>query len=252
MPAPASVADFVAVVRKSGLVPDDKLRPEVERLAGAAGAPATPDQLAQGLVRAGVLTKFQARQLKLGRYKRFVIAGKYRLLELLGVGGMGAVYLCEHIFMKRLVALKVLPPDKLSDPSNVERFYREARSVAALNDPNIVRAYDIDQAEGMHFLVMEYVDGASLQEIVARFGPLDPVRAATYTAQAAYGLQHAGDLGIVHRDIKPANLLLDRTGVVKILDMGLARCFTDTQDNLTAKYDDQCVLGTADYLAPEQ
>jgi serine/threonine protein kinase len=181
-----------------------------------------------------------------------MIAGKYRLLELLGVGGMGAVYLCEHVFMKRLVALKVLPQEKMSDPENVERFYREARAVAALNDPNIVRAYDLDQAEGLHFLVMEYVDGASLQEIVARFGPLDPTRAASYIAQAANGLQHAAELSMVHRDIKPANLLLDRTGVVKILDMGLARFFADKHDNVTAKFDEKCILGTADYLAPEQ
>ena len=252
MPPPASAADFVAVVRKSGLVTDDRLNPEVDRLASGPAAPTTPDQMAAALVRAGLLTRFQARQLKLGRYKRFTIAGKYRLLELLGVGGMGAVYLCEHVLMKRLVAVKVLPAESLSDPSNLERFYREARAVAALNDPNVVRAYDIDQSEGLHFLVMEYVDGVSLQEIVARFGPLDPVRAATYTAQAANGLQHAGDLGMVHRDIKPANLLLDRTGVIKILDMGLARFFNDKQDNLTAKYDEKSVLGTADYLAPEQ
>jgi serine/threonine protein kinase len=243
----------MTVVRRSELVPEDRLDAAYDRLTtGSHTCPATVDAMAQALIAAGVLTKFQARQLKLGRYKRFQIGGKYRLMELLGVGGMGAVYLCEHVFMKRLVALKVLPQEKMTDPGNVERFYREARAVAALNDPNIVRAYDLDQSEGLHFLVMEYVDGASLQEIVARFGPLDPVRAASYIAQAANGLQHACELSMVHRDVKPANLLLDRTGVVKILDMGLARFFADKQDNLTAKFDEKCVLGTADYLAPEQ
>jgi serine/threonine protein kinase len=250
MPVPATVPEFVDVVRRSGLVEDGRLQPELDRLAAA--EPVNIDLVAVALVRAGLLTKFQARQLKLGRYKRFMIANKYRLLELIGVGGMGAVYLCEHVFMRRLVALKVLPLEKLADPSNLERFYREARAVAALDHPNIVRAYDIDKADGLHFLVMEYVDGASLQEIVARFGPLDPVRAANYIAQAAVGMQHGHALGMVHRDIKPGNLLLDRTGTVKLLDMGLARFFHDKTDNLTAKYDDNCVLGTADYLAPEQ
>jgi serine/threonine protein kinase len=252
MPAPVTVNEFIDVVRKSGLVNDDKLRPELDRWGTDVAAPNNPEQAATALLNSGVITRFQARQFKLGRYKRFVLAGKYRLLELLGVGGMGAVYLCEHIFMKRLVAIKVLPIEKLADPSNLERFYREARAVAALDHPNIVRAYDIDKADNLHFLVMEYVDGTSLQEIIARYGPLDATRAAHYIAQAAVGMHHGHLLSLVHRDIKPGNLLLDRTGVIKLLDMGLARFFNDKDDNLTAKYDDSCVLGTADYLAPEQ
>ncbi len=252
MPAPASSAEFIEFVRKSGLVADDRLNPEVDRISTATATLPSVDELCEDFIRAGLITKFQSKQLKLGRYKRFMVAGKYRLLELIGVGGMGAVYLCEHVFMKRLVAVKVLPLEKLSDPSNLERFYREARAVAAMDHPNIVRAHDIDKAENLHFLVMEYVDGASMQEIIARFGPLDPIRAANYIAQSAVGLQHAHELGMVHRDIKPGNLLLDRSGTVKILDMGLARFFHDKTDNLTAKYDDKCVLGTADYLAPEQ
>jgi serine/threonine protein kinase len=214
------------------------------------------DPLANLLIREGLLTYFQTKQIKQGRYKRFSIANKYKLLELIGVGGMGAVYLCEHILMHRLVAIKVLPIEKLSDPSHQERFYREARAVAALNHPNIVQAYDIDQYEQLHFLVMEYVDGASLQEIVARYMLekrwFDPIRAAHYIAQAALGLQHGHELGMVHRDIKPGNLLLDRHGVIKVLDMGLARFFNKQQDCVTEKYDEKCVLGTADYLAPEQ
>ena len=203
-----------------------------------------------------LLTFFQAKQLKLGRYKRFTIGSKYRLLELIGAGGMGAVYLCEHTLMQRLVALKVLPVEKLDDQSNLERFYREARAVAALDHPNIVRAYDIDQYEKLHFLVMEYVDGhepsGDRRPLRLEKKPFDPIRAAHYIAQAAVGMQHAHELGMVHRDIKPGNLLLDRTGVIKVLDMGLARFFNKQQDSVTEKYDDKCVLGTADYLAPEQ
>jgi tRNA A-37 threonylcarbamoyl transferase component Bud32 len=255
MPAPATVPEFLELVRKSGLAPETKLDDLLGRHR-ATGSPHTVDQTAALLVREAQLTFFQSKQLKLGRYKRFTIGSKYRLLELIGAGGMGAVYLCEHTLMKRLVALKVLPVEKLDDHSNLERFYREARAVAALDHPNIVRAYDIDQYEKLHFLVMEYVDGHSLQEIVARYALekrwFDPTRAAHYVAQAAVGMQHAHELGMVHRDIKPGNLLLDRTGVIKVLDMGLARFFNKQQDSVTERYDEKCVLGTADYLAPEQ
>src|SRR5262249_26689149 len=155
-------------------------------------------------------------------------------------------------FMRRRAAVKVLPAAKAADPAALERFYREARAVAALDHPNIVRAYDIDQEDNLHFLVMEYVDGSSLQEIVRRGGPLDPARSAHYVQQAALGLQHAYEVAsLVHRDIKPGNLIVDRSGTVKILDMGLARFFNDEEDLLTKKYDEN-VLGTADYLAPEQ
>src|SRR5262245_40282023 len=256
MPAPSSATEFIDLVRRSQLLPDAQLDEVVTRHRLAGTLPAAIDPIATLLVRESLLTFFQAKQLKLGRYKRFTIGSKYRLLELIGAGGMGAVYLCEHTLMRRLVALKVLPVEKLDDQSNLDRFYREARAVAALDHPNIVRAYDIDQYEKLHFLVMEYVDGASLQEIVARYAfekkLFDPVRAAHYSAQAAVGMQHGHELGMVHRDIKPGNLLLDRTGVIKVLDMGLARFFNKQQDSVTEKYDDKCVLGTADYLAPEQ
>jgi len=252
MPAPATVPEFLDLVRKSGLLPDATVDDVIDRHRAAGTLPHALDPTAALFVREGLLTFFQAKQLKLGRYKRFTIGSKYRLLELIGAGGMGAVYLCEHTLMKRLVALKVLPVEKLEDPSNLERFHREARAVAALDHPNIVRAYDIDVHDKLHFLVMEYVDGCSLQDVVARHGPMDPVRAAHYVAQSAVGIQHAHELGMVHRDIKPGNLLLERTGVVKILDMGLARFFHKPSDSVTEKYDDKCVLGTADYLAPEQ
>jgi serine/threonine protein kinase len=252
MPAPTTVSDFIDLVRKSGLLSPEKLDQMIERHRSNGNLPQAIDPFAAMLVRESLLTFFQAKQLKLGRYKRFTIGSKYRLLELIGAGGMGAVYLCEHTLMKRLVALKVLPVEKLDDPQNLDRFHREARAVAALDHPNIVRAYDIDQHEKLHFLVMEYVDGNSLQDIIARHGPMDPIRAAHYIAQSAVGLQHAHELGMVHRDVKPGNLLLERTGVIKVLDMGLARFFNKQQDSVTEKYDDKCVLGTADYLAPEQ
>ena len=211
---------------------------------------ADASRMAGYLVRDGLLTQFQAEQILQGKWRRFTI-GKYKVLEKLGSGGMGAVYLCEHKLMRRRVAVKVLPTAKANDDSSLQRFYREARAVAALDHPNIVHAYDIDQDEQLHFLVMEYVDGASLQDLVKSSGPLDIERACHYIRQAANGLEHASRAGLVHRDIKPGNILVDRTGLVKILDMGLARFFNDEEDNVTKAFE-ETVLGTADYLAPEQ
>jgi serine/threonine protein kinase len=253
MPAPASTSDFIDLVRKSELIDGERLT-AFERSLSESGSPRDrPQAIAQQMIRDGLLTTFQAKQILQGKWRRFLIAGKYKLLEILGVGGMGAVYLCEHIFMRRLVALKVLPIDKLQgDSSALERFYREARAAGQLKHENIVHSYDIDHEGDLHFLVMEFVEGSSLQEIVAKHGPMDVTRAAHYIRQAALGLQHAHEAGLVHRDIKPGNLLVDRGGTIKILDLGLARFFNVHKDNLTEKYDEGSVLGTADYLAPEQ
>ncbi|HKI35698.1 MAG TPA: serine/threonine-protein kinase, partial [Gemmataceae bacterium] len=251
MPAPTTTDEFLDLVRKSGVVEDKRLDAYLARLRAAGPITPEPAKFAGFLVRDGILTHFQAEQVLQGKWRRFTI-GKYKVLERLGSGGMGSVYLCEHKLMRRRVAVKVLPTAKADDPSSLERFYREARAVAALDHPNIVRAYDIDQDDKLHFLVMEYVDGSSLQEIIKKVGPMDVTRAAHYMRQSALGLQHAHEsAGLVHRDIKPGNILVDRTGVVKILDMGLARFFHDEEDILTKKYDEN-VLGTADYLAPEQ
>jgi serine/threonine protein kinase len=250
MPAPANTNEFLELVRKSGVLDEKRLDAHLQKLRDAGSLPTDPGKAAGMLVRDGLLTTFQAEQILQGKWRRFSI-GKYKVLERLGSGGMGSVYLCEHKLMRRRVAVKVLPTAKAADPSSLERFYREARAVAALDHANIVHAYDIDQDDNLHFLVMEYVDGASLQEIVKRTGPMDPVRAAHYLRQSALGLAHAHERGLIHRDIKPGNLLVDRTGTVKVLDMGLARFFNDEEDILTKKYDDN-VLGTADYLAPEQ
>jgi serine/threonine protein kinase len=224
----------------------------LEKLAGTPnGVPATPAKLAGRMVRDGVLSMFQAESLLQGRWKRFFI-GKYKVLERLGVGGMGQVFLCEHTLMKRRVALKVLPMAKAKDQASLQRFYREARAAAALDHPNIIRAYDIDEDDGLHFLVMEYVDGVNLHDLVRKIGPLPVARACHYIYGTAMGLQHAHENKLVHRDIKPANILVDRTGVVKILDMGLARFFNPDETDLLTKKFDELVIGTADYLSPEQ
>ena len=162
MPAPANAKELLDLVQKSGVVEEQKLRGYVKKLTESMGLPNDPAKLAGFLVRDAILTYFQAEQLLQGKYKRFSI-GKYKVLEKLGSGGMGQVFLCEHKLMRRRVAVKVLPTAKADDPSSLQRFYREARAVAAVDHPNIVRAYDIDQDENLHFLVMEYVDGSNFR-----------------------------------------------------------------------------------------
>ena len=250
MPAPATTDEFIDLIQKSGVVDAGRLTTYLQPIRDRGQLPKLPNVLASFVVRDAILTLFQAEQLLLGKWKRFSI-GKYKVLERLGTGGMGQVFLCEHKLMRRRVAVKVLPTAKAEQEASLERFYREGRAVASLDHPNLVRAFDIDQEDSLHFLVMEFIDGSNLHELVKRIGPLAPLRACHYIYQSAFGLEYAFECaGLVHRDIKPGNILIDRSGMVKILDMGLARFFHDEEDMLTRKYDE--TLGTADYLAPEQ
>jgi serine/threonine protein kinase len=249
MPAPATLDDYLQLVSQSGLVPDDTLDAFLRRHGRAVPSEAAP--LADLLVGDGLLTRFQADQLLLGKWKGFSI-GKYKVLERIGSGGMGQVYLCEHERMRRLVAVKVLPEAGAQDPSIFQRFQREARAGASLDHPNIVRVFDVDEDGKRHFLVMEYIDGVSLHDLAAQGGPMEASLACNYIRQAAEGLQHAHNKGLIHRDVKPSNILVDKQGVVKVLDLGLARFAQDNLDMLTKQYDDNNVLGTADYVAPEQ
>jgi serine/threonine-protein kinase len=244
--------DFLDLVRRSSLVEEDQLTKFLGALAARNGQkPAeSAEALSAELIGAGLLTEWQAEKLLAGKHKGFML-GKYKLLRHLGKGGMSQVYLAEHTLMKRKVAIKVLPANKVEDSTYLERFRIEARAAAKLDDPNIVRAYDIDVHEGKtHFIVMEYVDGQDLHQLVRDKGPLPYEKAADYVAQVARGLSHAHDMGLIHRDIKPANCLLDKHEVVKLLDMGLARLIDD-EASLTLENNEN-VLGTADYLAPEQ
>jgi eukaryotic-like serine/threonine-protein kinase len=247
---------FLQLLEKSGLIDPQTLKVLVEEFERTeAGDPDEGELLAQFLIRKGELTTWQARKLLQGKHRGFHL-GKYRLLSLLGRGGMSSVYLAEHKVMRRRCAIKVLPSKQVNNKAALDRFHQEAQAVASLDDPNIVRAYDVDLVEEggnqIHFLVMEYVEGRSLQEIVDQDGPLSIPDAVNYICQAARGLEHAHRAGMVHRDIKPSNLLLDRTGTIKVLDMGLARFFEQAdQQSLTLEHD-QRVLGTADYLSPEQ
>jgi len=250
--AKPKVDTFLDMVRRSGLIEKDQLNALLRELKKqAAGKPITDTGfVAEKLVEAGLLTPWQCEKLAEGRHKGFFL-GKYKLLDHLGTGGMSSVYLAEHVLMQRRVAIKVLPKNRVEDSSYLARFHREAQAAAALDHRNIVRAYDVDNDGAIHYLVMEYVEGRDLQQIVKEDGPLDYVEAAEFTRQAAEGLAHAHQAGLIHRDVKPANLLVDRKNTVKVLDLGLARFTDEDRASLTVAYDEN-VLGTADYLAPEQ
>jgi serine/threonine protein kinase len=187
---------------------------------------------------------------------------RYKIGKFLGSGGMGLVYQAEHRIMDRIVALKILHHDLVRHPRVVQRFRQEVKAAARLSHPNIVAAYDADQAGDAHFLVMEFVDGVSLDRLVKKRGALEPGYACYFIRLAAKGLAHAFQAGMVHRDIKPQNLMLTRNGQVKILDFGLARLASETRADLAAGPGPGVrgnaltnlgdVMGTPDYMAPEQ
>jgi serine/threonine-protein kinase len=243
-----TIDEFVQIVQRSGLVDEDRLQ--------AALAPwpdrslPLPDDLPRTLVTANLLTDWQVEQLRKGRHKGFTL-GRYKLLRLLGAGGMSSVYLAEHATLHSKFAIKVLPVKRADQSSYLARFEREAQQSARLNHPNIIRTFDLDTSGTIHFIAMEYIEGVDLHAKVKRDGPLDVREAAEFIRQAAIGLHHAHDEGLVHRDVKPANLMLDTRGTVKVLDLGLALAGGDEDESLTREHDEK-VLGTADYLAPEQ
>ncbi len=243
---------LVELVRKSELAEPQVLEKALVaiRAENNGGLPEDAAVLAKALQHHQVVTRWHCDKLLQGKYKGFFL-GKHKLLGHIGSGGMSSVYLAEHCMMHTKRAIKVLPQSRLGKSSYLARFQQEAKAIASLNHPNIVRAYDIDNQGDTHYIVMEYVDGDDLQTMVKKKGPMPFDKVADYIAQAAHGLQHAHDVGLIHRDVKPANLLVNSAGRVKLLDLGLALFSDDKQASLTMDYNDK-VLGTADYLAPEQ
>lgn len=242
---------FLTIVEKSRLANAAALEKSLDSLRTEhEGELPSVKEVAKHLREDGLLTDWQLEKLLLGKYKGFFL-GRYKLMGHIGTGGMSSVYLAEHTRMHDLRAIKVLPKRRVNDATYLARFRLEAKAIASLNHPNIVRAYDIDDENDQHYIVMEYVDGDDLQAIVRREGQMELTRAVSYIRQAADGLQHAHDRGLIHRDVKPANLLVDSKENVKILDLGLALFATQDEESLTVVHNEN-VLGTADYLAPEQ
>lgn len=239
-------AELLNLIRESGLVTPLQLEQSLKNCTSD-----DPNTILTQLMIAGLITEYQGRELYAGRNKGFFI-GKYQVLRPLATGGMGVILHCKHIHMHHQVAIKLLPKELNDVPAAVTRFYREARAVAAVKHPNIVQAYDVGQEGPWHCMVMEYVDGVNLHKLVTRCGMLSEVRAAHYIAQAAAGLQCIMTNGLVHRDLKPGNLILSRDNTVKVLDLGLARFLDQRSDDLTRQMDERQVLGTADFISPEQ
>ncbi|GIW80171.1 MAG: hypothetical protein KatS3mg105_1978 [Gemmatales bacterium] len=251
----ATVTDFLKALQQADLLEPNQLK-AVDALRKRF---VDPRAFGRELIKRGWLTPYQVSQILQGRASDLTLGG-YRILDRLGSGGMGQVFKATHRALNKLVALKVMRSEHVSNPNAVRRFHREIQAAAKLSHPNIVMAIDANSVGDTHFFVMEYVDGIDLSQLVRKKGAL-PVRiACEFIKQAAQGLQHAHERGLVHRDIKPANLLLARPtpaqkmGTIKISDMGLARLDSSALETDSASWHTQegRVLGTPDYMAPEQ
>src|SRR5579885_746744 len=250
-----SVAALVRALRDSRILEPSQLDTLTRQLAPRA---TDPRALARELMERGWVTPYQVNQLFQGRGQELVL-GPYVLLERLGEGGMGQVFKARHRLLDRVSALKVIRKDRLQSADAIRRFHREIEAASKLDHPNIVAAYDAGEVGNTHFFAMEFVEGSDLGKLVKESGPLPVLTACEYVRQAALGLQHAFERGMVHRDIKPSNLLVTKAagaepsglGVVKILDLGLAR-LQGMDEPRTALAQIQTVLGTPDYIAPEQ
>jgi serine/threonine-protein kinase len=267
-----SIPDLVQALREYRLMPAAHL---AELTPDLLARFSNPRQLAQYLVAKQWLTPFQAKWTWRGLGQRLVL-GHYVLLERLGAGGMGQVYRARHSRLEHELAIKVIHRHLLADQTSIQRFHREIHAVGQLSHPNIVYAYDAGKIGGSYYLVMEFVEGVTLEALVQEYGPLPLELAYSYVRQAALGLQHAHVRSLIHRDIKPANLVVTRprpgaaleaerrslygpawlsaASRLKILDMGLARWQTTGSCEATSLQLTQVgmILGTLDFVAPEQ
>nr|AKB95219.1 serine/threonine protein kinase [uncultured bacterium] len=250
MQAPTVANQFFELLEKSELLSAGQVRKAIEKFDLTEAM--LPESVARKLVKNRVLTPFQAERLLEGRYRGFVIDG-YRIREVLGVGGMGCVYIAEDRDEKRKVALKVLSNQHALDPGMLMRMKLEAIAGMQVKHPNVIETYRIDNTGAVHYMVMELLRGISLHELVALHGPVKWGMACDIFRQVADGLHAAHEHGIIHRDIKPANILIAASGVTKLLDFGLAKIEQSAGDefSLAMIFGHDC-LGTPDYIAPEQ
>jgi eukaryotic-like serine/threonine-protein kinase len=240
--------DLLPILRNSGVL-NERLFTDVRAKVLSGEYPNDPHDLADRLVKEKLLTDYQVRRL-LANKPHGMVLGKYVILDRLGSGSMGRVYKAQHQLMGRVVALKIIAPEIVSNERAVARFYREMRLVGRLDHPNVVRAFDADSSNNVLYIVMEHVTGRSLAQMLKE-GPLSPVDVVGYAAQAALGLSHAHEQGVVHRDIKPSNLLLNDEKVIKVLDLGLG-VLMESDNHSTFATADGIAVGTVDYMSPEQ
>jgi serine/threonine protein kinase len=262
-----SVENLCGLLIRSKLLNPDDVKAMYQRwLAEAKEAATNATQFSKWLVAHHYVTEYQAALLVRGQVDDFFL-GQYKVLDRLGRGRMAGVYKAVHQ-LGQVVAIKVLPPSRTKNPQMLGRFQREARLALRLKHPNVVRAFQIGDIHGLHFFVMEYLEGETLEDVLQRRKQLPPAEAVRLIHQALLGLQHIHEKGLVHRDLKPANLMLvpaaptggpDTTlrATVKILDIGLGReLFDDAASpapvQLTKLTGEGVLLGTPDYLAPEQ
>ncbi|MBI4614239.1 MAG: serine/threonine protein kinase, partial [Planctomycetes bacterium] len=244
-PAPA----FGQVAIEKGYLTEEKLA-DALRLQKKLKEMGLRETLGEILVKKGYLTRDQIHEiLRVQGTRSGTLVPGYDLLEKLGAGGMGSVFKARQVSMDRLVAIKILAPHYAAQPEYRERFLREGRMAARLNHPNVVAAYDVGSNGSNYYLVMEFVDGTSLQDRIRKEGRIGQAEALEYWIQIGRALDHAGKSGLIHRDVKPANILVEASGRAKLADLGLARPVDDQDAELT---DDGTALGTPFYISPEQ
>jgi serine/threonine-protein kinase len=241
-------ADLLPVIQQSGVLTERQFA-DVKARVQSGDLPRESTSLAQKLVDEVILTEYQVHRFLNGKSHGLVV-GRYVILDRLGSGSMGRVFKAHHLMMDRVVALKIIAPEIVSNERVVARFQREMKLVGRLDHPNVVRAFDADQINKVLYIVMEYVAGESLSKRL-RKGVIPPAEMVGYAAQAAFGLGHAHTQGIVHRDIKPSNLLLTEDRKVKVLDLGLG-VLMEADEQSTFATADGIAVGTVDYMSPEQ
>ena len=245
---PVALEVFLSQLSDSGILPEEKLKVVVSKKNSFADGEA----LARDMIKSNLLTKYQAEQILGGRTKHLVM-GKYQILEKIGAGGMGQVYKAYHSGTGRVVAIKVILSKSKIDPEVVRRFEREVKAAAKLVHQNIITVFDVDQTNGRVFMVMEYIKGHDLAAIIVKKGKLGLPDTINYILQIANGLKYAHDQGVIHRDIKPGNIIIDANGNVKIVDMGLAKIETDSnQEDISMLTGATAIMGTVDFMSPEQ